>query len=198
VTVDGKSAFVAYISATQINAHVSGNVGTGNKVAVTVTNGSATVGTPNSQPFMIQTYSAAPGLLAPPSFQVGGNQYVVALLPDGTYVAPTGSIPGVVSRPAHPGETIVMYGIGFCCVSPNIPLGQIATQQNQMLPPVIMQFDGSSANITYSGLAPGYVGLYQFNVVVPAIADNDLVALDVIAAKVFGQTLQKLYLAVHR
>jgi len=198
VTVGGKSAYVAYISATQVNVQAAGNVSTGDPVAVMVTNSHVTSGASSSLPFMIQSNSAAPGLLAPPSFQVGGNQYVVALLPDGTYAAPTGSIAGIASRPAKPGETIVMYGVGFCCGSPYIPPGQIAMQQNQVLPPVIMQFGGVSGSIVYSGLAPGFVGLYQFNVVVPGAPDSDLTQLTVYANQVSGEASQPLYIAIHQ
>jgi len=58
-----------------------------------------------------------PELLAPSAnFQIGGKQYAVALHIDGTYVLPPGSIPG---------ETILMYGIGFGNVTPSILAGQI-------------------------------------------------------------------------
>jgi uncharacterized protein (TIGR03437 family) len=50
--------------------------------------------------------------------------------------------------------------------------------------------------LAYYGLSPGLVGVYQFDVVVPAIPDNDLVALTFKLAGVPGQ--QVLYTAVHK
>jgi uncharacterized protein (TIGR03437 family) len=49
--------------------------------------------------------------------------------------------------------------------------------------------------LTYFGLAPGFVGLYQFDVVVPAVPDNDLVPLTFNLGGVAGT--QTLYIAVH-
>jgi AcrR family transcriptional regulator len=40
--------------------------------------------------------------------------------------------PGVASRPAKPGETILFFGVGFGAVTPNIAAGQIVTQANQL------------------------------------------------------------------
>ena len=47
-----------------------------------------------------------------------------------------------------------------------------------------------------SGLAPGFVGLDQFDVVVPAVPDNNLVPLTFTLGGAPG--IQKLYTAVHQ
>src|SRR6202035_5634032 len=92
----------------------------------TITNSVAT-----STSYSMTVNALEPGFLAPTSFNIGGMQYVVALFTDGvTYVLPTGSIPGVTSRPAKPGDTIILYGVGFGPVTPAIPAGQIAEQSN--------------------------------------------------------------------
>lgn len=162
-----------YVSANpgQVNAQLPSNIGTG-PLQVTVTN---TAGT--SAPFNLTVNPLQPGLLAPASFRAGADQYVVAQLPDGNYVLPTGAIAGINSRPAKPGETIVIYGIGFGPVTPDIPAGQIVTQSNQLAMPFQILFGQTPAQLRYFGLSPGFVGLYQFNVVVPVVADNDLVPL---------------------
>ena len=38
-------------------------------------------------------------------------------------------------------------------------------------------FGQARATVGFSGLAPGAVGLYQFNVIVPEVASNDAVPL---------------------
>jgi uncharacterized protein (TIGR03437 family) len=141
--------------------------------------------------------STMAGLLAPASFLIAGKQYLAALLSDGvTYILPTGAIPGIASRPAHPGETIVLYGIGFGAVTPDIPAGKIVAQSNQLSASFQILFDQTPAQVSYAGLAPGFVGLYQFDVVVPAIPDSDLVSVTFNLGGVADA--QVLYIAVHR
>ncbi|MGB7763348.1 MAG: IPT/TIG domain-containing protein [Bryobacteraceae bacterium] len=172
VTIGGQSAFIYYVSPTQVNAQVPSNVGTGPQPVVV----STAVGA--SDPVTITINQLEPGLLAPPSFKVGGTQYVVALFPDGaTYVLPPGAIPGVNSRRAQPGDIVTMYGIGFGSVTPDSPAGQIVPGKNTLQLPFQLQFGQAQPTINYDGLAPGAVGLYQFNVVVPNILSSDAVPL---------------------
>ena len=171
VVIGGQKAFVDFISSGQVNAQLPSNIGTGS-MQITLTNGNVT-----SAPLDITVNTTRPGLLAPPSFKIGANQYVVAQFSDGTYVLPPGAIAGVTSRPAKPGETIIIYGVGFGPVIPNIPAGQIVTQSNQLSMPLQVLFGQTPAQTPYFGLAPSYVGLYQFNVVVPAVGNSDLVPL---------------------
>jgi uncharacterized protein (TIGR03437 family) len=168
VTIAGQKAFVSYISPGQVNVQVPSNIAAGTQNLV--------VSTPNgdtsASPIVITP--ADPGLLAPAAFIVNGKQYVVALHLDGTtYVLPPGAIPGVPSRQAAPGETILLYGVGFGSVTPNVAAGQIVTAVNQLTQPVQFLFNGTAGTVQYGGLAPNFVGLYQFNVVVPNVSDND-------------------------
>jgi uncharacterized protein (TIGR03437 family) len=48
--------------------------------------------------------------------------------------------------------------------------GQIIRQLNRTVQPVRFRFGQTEAQLTYSGLAPNFIGLYQFNVVVPQVA----------------------------
>ncbi|MEI9976325.1 MAG: hypothetical protein WDO73_32305 [Ignavibacteriota bacterium] len=98
-----------------------------------------------------------------------------------TYVFPPGLFAGVTSRAAKPGDTIVLYGIGFAPI-PGIPPGVIpqvaSVDALRMAPQPKFYFNGVQAQVSYAGLAPqtvtpqgvtGYIGLYQFNVVVPSL-----------------------------
>ena len=190
VTIGGQAAFIEYISPGQVNAQLPSNIGPGS-LQLTVTSGGIT-----SAPVNVTVNPAQPGLLAPPSFKIGADQYVVAQFGDGTYVAPAGSIAGVNSRPAQPGETIVIYGIGFGPVIPDIPAGQIATGTSQLSASLQVLFGQTVAQVSYAGLTQGSVGLYQFNVVVPAVADNNLVSITFNLGNAAG--MQTLYTAVHR
>jgi uncharacterized protein (TIGR03437 family) len=113
-----------------------------------------------------------PGLLAPASFKVANTpfSYAVALFPDGiTYVLPVGAINGVPSRPAQAGDNVTLYGIGFGDVTPAVSPGQITPFANSLNLPMVITVGGVKTSVTYAGLAPGVVGLYQFNIVVPKL-----------------------------
>jgi uncharacterized protein (TIGR03437 family) len=98
---------------------------------------------------------------------------LVALYGDGaTYVGNTGLISGVAFRPAKPGDALTAYGIGFGDVSPSIAPGIVVGQQNS-IPNLTMTLGGVTVNPTYKGLAPSFVGLYQFNFTVPAVPVGD-------------------------
>jgi uncharacterized protein (TIGR03437 family) len=189
VTVAGQAAFVEYVSPTQVDVQVAGGLGTGSQsVVVTTESGS-------SAPFTVTMDAVQPGLLATPSFDIGGTQYAVALFPDNvTYVLPPGAISGVASKLAAPGDTITLYGIGFGEVNQGIPPGQIAQGQTSLAAPLTIKIGGSQATVTYQGLAPTFVGLYQFDVVVPNIAANHAAPLTFSLGGVSGT--QKLFLAV--
>jgi uncharacterized protein (TIGR03437 family) len=169
VSIGGQSAFVEYISPTQVNVQVPGTIGLGAQPVI--------VNTPagNSAAYNVNVTLEQPGLFAPAAFKIVGVPYVGALFPDGAYVFPPDSFSGIVSRAAKPGDTIVIYGIGFAPV-PGSPAGtipQVANGLGLTIPPKFY-FNGKQAQVTYYGLAPqnattGYIGLYQFNVVVPPL-----------------------------
>ncbi|HTS61444.1 MAG TPA: IPT/TIG domain-containing protein [Candidatus Acidoferrales bacterium] len=191
VTIAGQQAFIRYISSGQVNAQIPSNVAPGSQqLTVTTANGT-------SAPFTVPVNAAQPGLLAPaPTFVIGGKQYVVAQHADGSFVLPPNSITGVATRQAQPGEAIVMYGIGFGSVTPATSAGQIVGGANQLAQPLTIQFGSVTATVQYDGLAPGFIGLYQFNVVVPNISDNDAVPLTFNLGGAQGS--QTLYIAVKR
>ena len=189
VTIGGQPAFLDYISPGQVVAQVPSGVPTGQQAVIATTPAGA------SAPYTIAVNATQAGLLAPSSFSVGGQQYVVALFSDGaTYVLPPGAIAGVPSRRARAGDTITLYGIGFGPVTPNIPAGQVVQRSNGLSLPFNLSFGQTQALVTYAGLAPNAVGLYQFNVVVPSVSASDAVPLTFTLGGVSGT--QTLYIAV--
>jgi uncharacterized protein (TIGR03437 family) len=189
VTVAGQPAYVYYVSPTQVDVQVAGGLGTGSQSVVVTTEAGS------SAPFSVTMDAVQPGLLAPASFDIGGTRYAVALFSDGaTYVLPPGAIAGVTSRRAKPGDTITLYGIGFGQVNQGIPPGQIAQGQSSLAAPLTISIGGMPATASYQGLAPTYVGLYQFNVTVPNIAASDSAPLTFTLGGVGGT--QKLFIAV--
>jgi uncharacterized protein (TIGR03437 family) len=130
VSIGGQPAFIAYVSPGQINAQVPTGIGTG-PVPLTVTTSAGT-----SAPYSVIINDVEPGLLAPASFNIGSTPYVVGLFSDGaTYVLPSGAISGVPSRPAKPGEAIMLYGVGFGAVTPSFPAGEVVQSSNMLVSP---------------------------------------------------------------
>jgi uncharacterized protein (TIGR03437 family) len=192
VTVGGQNAYVSFISPGQIDAQIPANVGTGPQQVIVSTSGGA------SAPYSLTINATQPGLLAPPSFVVGGKQYLAAFHADlTTFVLPPGAIAGVAAAYAKPGETIIIYGVGFGGVSPSSVnfAGQIVGATNTLANQFSVTFGTSPGVLLYDGLAPSFVGLYQFNVTVPQIANSDLVPFTFSLASSLGT--QTLYTAVH-
>jgi len=188
VSVGGQAAFVEYISSDQVNTQVSSNIGTGPQPVIVTT----TVG--SSASYTITVDRVQPGMLAPSSTNIGGTQYAAAFFPDGTLVLPEGALPCTASHRARPGDLITFYGVGFGPVSPAIPAGEIVQQTNTLNSAFSLSLGQTPATLLYSGLAPLSVGLYQFNVVVPAISSSDPTPLTFSLADVSGT--QSIYTSV--
>ena len=192
VSIDGKPAYVWYLSPGQLNVQAPADSVTG-AVAITVTNCLA-----QSPAFPLPRQAAAPGLLAPPNYQANGTPYMVATFAsDGAYVlnTSTGAAFGLNSRPAKPGDLIVAYGVGFGDVTPAILPGVIVGQSNTLADPVAFSFGTTAASSSYSGLAANFVGLYEFYITVPPNLANGDYPINVTQN---GAALpQKMYLTVH-
>jgi uncharacterized protein (TIGR03437 family) len=190
VTVGGQPAFVAYISAQQVNVQVPLNLGAGTQPLTVKTAFGA------SAAYNL-TVGPTPGVYAPSILNIGGKQYAGALFANSsTWVLPAGAVSGLTSQPAAPGEIITLYGVGFGTVIQNIPAGQLVPQGEltNLSAPVQVLFGTTPATLQYQGLAPGLVGLYQFNIVVPTVAAGSAVPLTFSQG---GVTLpQTLYTAV--
>ena len=175
VFIDGKSAFVYYISPTQIGVEAPDDVATGN-VPVTVINNGVV-----SNSFFAQKTTVAPGLLAvdyPPfSFFVNGKQYAEATFGLANhYVGTSNLVAGFPYPfdPAKPGDNIFLYGIGFGDTDPPLPAGTLATVADHIKAPLTISFDQTPVtNIIYAGHYPTYTGLYLFAITVPDVPAGD-------------------------
>lgn len=189
VTIANASAFVEYADPGHINVQVPSNIATGRQPLIVTTNAGI------SAPYTVTVNAASPGLFAPASFAINGGKYVAALFSDGiTYALPPGALAGIPSRRAQPGDVVTLYGVGFGPVSPAIPAGQVTPQANALTSTMQVFFNQTAAQMPYAGLAPGAVGLYQFNVVVPNVPASDTTLLTFTLGGIPGA--QNLYIAV--
>jgi uncharacterized protein (TIGR03437 family) len=159
VTVNGKNAFVYYISPAQINILTSPDAISG-PVQVVVSNSGAASG----------AYSAPAQALSPAFFVFNGGPYVAATHANGSLLGPTSLYPGSTT-PAKPGETIVLYANGFGPTTNPLVSGSLI-QSGNLAPQPAIKIGGIAATVTFAGLVSP--GEFQFNVVVPtSIADGD-------------------------
>jgi uncharacterized protein (TIGR03437 family) len=164
VTVNGKSAYVYYISPSQIDILTPPDAMPAT-VAVQVTRNAATSA----------AFSVAAKALTPSFFVFGGGPYVAATHADNSLLGPTSLYPGITT-PAAPGETVVLYANGFGATTPAVVSGSAAQTGSLAALPVIT-IGGIAAKVQFAGLVAA--GQFQFNVVVPPNApsgDNPLVA----------------------
>jgi len=79
------------------------------------------------------------------------------------------------SHPARRGAYIVIYLVGMGITNPAVATGQQTPSSplaNAVAPSVTI--GGQTATFLFAGLTPGFVGLYQMNVLVPsAVSPGD-------------------------
>ena len=149
VTVNGRSAPLLFVNSGQVNFQVPWETATG-KANVVVTNGLT------SNTATVNVGTAAPGL-----FILPGGQAIVQNQ-DFSLNGP--------NNPAKTGSTIVVYLTGSGPVNPPVatgalsPLSPVASATSQTSATI----GPSSASVAFAGLTPGFVGLLQMNLVVPA------------------------------
>ena len=166
-TVGGLPAYVELASPHQVNLLVPSGVALGQQQVVVSTVGGSSLAT------TVTVNAIAPGILAPSVFKSAAGQYAFALFPDNrTYVLPPGVAPSLPTNRAKPGDIIILYGLGFGPVSPNLTAGTLVEQSNQ-LSSFQAAFAGVQANVQFAGLVQTYTGLYQFNIVVPNVPASD-------------------------
>jgi uncharacterized protein (TIGR03437 family) len=171
VTINGIPAPLMFVSDGQISVQVPWEVVPG--PATLIVNRASS----SSQPMPLQVNAFAPALI---SLNLGTGQ-ALATNADGTITAPTGPLPGFNSHPATAGDTVTFFATGLGTVNPP-PLdgsnSSDVTRQTTSTPAV--QIGGVTAQVSFSGLSPQFVGIYQLSVVVPGgVTTGNTVAVQV-------------------
>jgi uncharacterized protein (TIGR03437 family) len=158
VKIGGLDAPIAYASPTQINVQVPVELQANRQYQVIVNTGGV-----YSKPEPIITAAAQP---------------VLAAFADGRIIAQDVNYNLInAQNPAHSGDVITLYLTGMGATTPPVATGTLAPSSPLSTTVVQPQvnIDTASADILFSGLTPGGVGLYQINVRIPAgIRTGDL------------------------
>ncbi|MGA3019936.1 MAG: SBBP repeat-containing protein, partial [Bryobacteraceae bacterium] len=170
VTVDGKAAYVYYISPTQLNVLSPADTAVG-PVPVQVTYAGKTSNVLNG------TEAAfAPAMFM---FTPLGGKYVAAVRSDGQYLGPTNLYPGL-TVPAHAGDVILLYGTGFGPTNPTTDFSQTFSGAPPTANTVTATIGGVPAAVALGTGFLVYPGEYQFNITVPSgLTGDNLVVLKV-------------------
>ena len=160
VTLNGKPAYLYYISSTQINILTPPDALSGPVQVVVANNGALST-----------NFTAQGAALSPSFFVFNGGPYVAAVHTNGALIGPTALYPGSTT-PAKPGEIISIYANGFGSTSVAVISGSV-TQGGVLSTMPVVRIGGTTATVQFAGLVSP--GLFQFNVVIPpTAADGDL------------------------
>jgi uncharacterized protein (TIGR03437 family) len=154
VLFDSVPAPLFFVRADQINVQVPYDVAGQPSTAIAVlVNGDV------SNALRVPVAPTAPGL-----FLLGdGTSHVVAQRQNGSIVS--------AANPAQRGEVVVLYATGEGLTNPPARDGTLAPGAEPLqrpIAPVAVRFGGVSGELFFAGSAPGFAGLLQLNVRVPA------------------------------
>ncbi len=158
VIVGGLLANLYYVSPTQINFLVPINLLPGTTTLQVVIDGLA------GPSIALQLAPAAPAL-----FQLD-SQFAVGTHADGSVITS--------AAPANPGDIVILYATGLGQTSPPLDYDELPTSAAPLADAANFQVlvDGVAVDpnaILYAGIAPGFAGLYQINVILPASTNAD-------------------------
>jgi len=158
VSINGTDLPLLFVSSGQINAQLPYETKVGIARLIVKSNGVS------SPPVDFEVTTASPGVFTKPQ-----TNHVLALnLTDGNLNS--------ADFPARPGQYVTAYLTGQGLVDPAVTTGDIAPSSPFSFPvaPIVVKIGGVSATVQFGGLAPGFVGLLQLNVLIPDVPAGDL------------------------
>ena len=161
VNFSNTPAYVSYISPTQINV-LAPPFAVG-AVGVQVNNNGAFASS--------RTLGVAPE--SPAVFVLNGGQ-AIATRQDYTYAVKNGTIAGLATTPAKPGDVLILWGTGFGFTNPVALPGSVTPSDTtySTVQSIAVTINNVPATVYGAALAPGFAGLYQVAIQVPASLSN--------------------------
>ncbi len=155
VVLAGVELPLLYVSNTQVNVAIPFTIQTNTSQQLVVLRGNAV-----SVPVSLAVFASEPSILS--ASGSGSGQGLIFNALTGTR-ADTNS-------PAGAGDYLVMYALGLGAVTPNLSIGNgtPSSPYEYAVAPVTVTIGGIPAKVLFAGLTPGYVGLYQVNVMMPS------------------------------
>ena len=162
VTIRDEPVPLFFVSPEQINFHLN-SIAPG-ELSVVVRNAGVA-----SAVAVVPTVIAAPAIFT--LTQQGTGQGAVLIAGTGLVA---GDVPGVPSRPVGRGEAIEIFATGFGFLESTLLRSGAPPELGQARPEIApaIQVGGVSAQLLFSGPAPGFVGVDQVNAVIPEEAPS--------------------------
>ena len=163
VTVNGRPAYLWFVSDGQINMQAPDDTATGT-VGVVVSTPKGTTGT---------TVTLAQ---FGPSFSRVDGTHVAGIIPrqDGSGVygggsydilGPAGNALGYTTVPARPGDTVELFGVGFGPTDPTVLAGQPFSGAAPAINPITVSIGDLGIRPDFAGMSES--GVFQMNIVIP-------------------------------
>ena len=163
VKVNGKPAYLWFVSPGQINLQTPDDTATGPVYVEVTTGGGVALATVNLAAFA-------------PAFSLLDATHVTGIIlrlngsganGGGTYdiLGPTGNSLGYPTVAAAPGDNVVLFGVGFGPTTPIVPAGRAFAGAAPIDGSINFSIKGTIIKPTFVGLSSA--GLYQINLVVP-------------------------------
>jgi uncharacterized protein (TIGR03437 family) len=172
VEINGRAAYLIYVSSGQINLQAPDDTATGT-VSVVVTTGvgkaTATVTLGQFAPSfnLLDGAKHVSGIILRPyrNGAYGGGSYDI--------LGPTGGSLGYPTVAAQAGDTVELFGVGFGPTTPFVPSGQAFSGFANVNNSVALSINGVVVKPSFVGLSGA--GLYQINLTIPAcIGEGDV------------------------
>jgi minor extracellular serine protease Vpr len=161
VTFNNIAAPLNFVSSGQINAQLPFELTGQSTAQVVVTNNGVA-----SAAQSLQVASIAPGI-----FALTGGQAVAYGNTSYLFAAPAGSIPGLTTQPAKilDPQTLVILATGLGPVTPPLAdgVGDPTTIHTTPTNPTVL-VGNVAAQVVFSGILPGFPGVYQINIIIQA------------------------------
>ena len=164
VTIDGRAAYLSFVSPTQINVQAPDDPARGSVPVVVTTAGKTATSVVTLAAFA-------------PSFLLVDSKHVAGIIPrsdgsgaydGGTYdiLGPTGNSLGYPTVAAKAGDTVELFALGLGPTHPTVLAGQAFSGTAPTTNPVDLHINNVGVTPSFSGLSGA--GLYQINFTIPS------------------------------
>ena len=169
VLVGSTPAPILAVTPTQVNFQVPQTISAGN-IPVQVVTGCGTANEQSSDPASVTGQSAAPEFFYLTQTASGQNPIAAFNVSTGVYVGTPGTVAGITSEPASPGDILTLYATGLGLTNPPVAAGELPAAAVPVAGSVQVSIGSVTlgADVLYVGVAPSYAGLYQINIRLPS------------------------------